>query len=106
MPAQNINVEELKALIAKNEVCLIDVREPHEYAAENIAAATLIPLAEVSLKKLPKFDGKKLVIHCRSGKRSLTVCEKLLEENPELEVYNLEGGIIAWSLLGGEVVKS
>ena len=40
---------------------------------------------------------KKLVLHCRSGKRSLTAGAKLLEENPNLEIYNLEGGIIAWN---------
>jgi rhodanese-related sulfurtransferase len=106
MPAKNINVAELKDLMAKNEVCLIDVREVAEHSVASIPGSVLIPLSEFSSNKIPQFGDKKLVIHCRSGKRSLTACEKFLEENPNAEVYNLEGGIIAWDLMGGEVKKS
>jgi rhodanese-related sulfurtransferase len=28
--------------------------------------------------------------------RSYKACEKLLSEDPNLEIYNLEGGIAAW----------
>lgn len=106
MPAKSINVSELQELISKNSVCLIDVREVAEHAAASIPGSVLIPLSEFSSSKIPQFGEKKLVIHCRSGKRSLTACEKFLEENPGAEVYNLEGGIIAWDLMGGLVKKS
>lgn len=84
----------------KGEMVLVDVREPSEWNVNRIEGATLIPLATVKASLLPAHEGKKLVIHCRSGKRSLTACEMLTRENPALEVYNMEGGILAWEALG------
>jgi len=106
MAIKSIDVAGLKKLIDSNDVVLIDVREPGEYNAENIDQATLIPLAEVNLKVLPEIGDKKLVIHCRSGKRSMAACERLFEEDHDLEVYNLEGGILAWAASGSEVKSS
>ena len=92
-----IDSNTLRSLINKNEVVIIDVREPVEYAAENIPGAINIPLAIVSEGLLPPINDRKLVVHCRSGGRSSQACIKLLAENPELEIYNLEGGISAWT---------
>jgi rhodanese-related sulfurtransferase len=94
---KEINVETLKAWLASNQAILIDVREPYEYAQQNIAEAILLPLSEVCVAALPDLQGKKLVIHCRSGMRSANACAALLAEDPELDVYNLAGGILAWS---------
>ncbi len=96
MPIKTIDSGILKRWLDKNEVVLIDVREPEEYALENISAAKLIPLNTISTSKLPDIQGKKIVIHCRSGKRSLAACEKLLSEDNTLELYNLDGGILSW----------
>jgi rhodanese-related sulfurtransferase len=106
MTIQNINCETLKNWLKNNEAVLVDVREPGENAAERIAESNLLPLAEVSAKTLPNFENKKLVLHCRSGKRSLTACNKLLDENKNLEIFNLEGGILAWIAAGFAVEKS
>ncbi|MEI6730452.1 MAG: rhodanese-like domain-containing protein, partial [Pseudomonadota bacterium] len=81
MAIKSIDVAGLKKLIDSNDVVLIDVREPGEYNAENIEQATLIPLSQVSCSVLPEIGGKKLVIHCRSGKRSMAACERLFEED-------------------------
>ncbi|MFT6220560.1 MAG: rhodanese-related sulfurtransferase, partial [Rickettsiales bacterium] len=56
--------------------------------------------------KLPKLDGKKLVIKCRIGRRSAAACEKLLAQNPDLDIYNLTGGIIAWHNCGFEILTN
>lgn len=104
MPIKNVDVRTLKQWVNQNEVVIIDVREPAEYEAENIPGSILIPLATVSKAKLPMSNGKKVVIHCRSGKRSQNACEKLLAEDPSLTLYNLEGGITAWAEVG-EAVK-
>jgi hypothetical protein len=74
--------------------------------AENIKGATLLPLGNVSKSALPLCAGKKLVIHCRKGGRGGSACEKLLTEDPNLEIYNLEGGIEAWNAAGLTVVSS
>lgn len=52
---------------------------------------------------MPEYKGKKLVVHYQSGTRSTKAAEKLLKENPELEIYNLEGGIAAWHEAGYEI---
>lgn len=106
MPIKTVDATTLKRWLDDNEAVLIDVREPAEHNAEKINAATLIPLSTMCEKTLPETFGKKLVIHCHSGKRSHNACEKLLAKNPDREFYTLEGGICAWSDAGYAVQKS
>ena len=105
MQIKTINAQTLRSWMETGEAVVIDVREPIEYAEERITNAKLLPLGEISKNKLPPIDGKKLVIHCRSGKRGTNACERLLSEDPNLEVYNLEGGITAWKSLGNKITK-
>lgn len=106
MPVQNIDSTILKRWLENNEACIIDVREPAEHAAEHIEGATLVPLNTISKHNIPDITGRKLVLHCQSGKRSTNACKKLLAEIPDLEIYNLEGGISAWIKNGHDIHKS
>lgn len=99
MPIKTVDVTTLKSWLKSGEAILVDVREPAEFQAANIPSATLIPLATISKSALPNTDGKKLVMHCKAGMRSLSACDKLLAEDPNLVIYNLEGGIDAWMQL-------
>lgn len=102
---KTIKADELKKRLDKAEVFLVDVREPAEHRSECIGGACLIPLGEISLEKLPS-KSRPIVIHCRSGKRSADTCKRLLEQDPNLEIYSLEGGIIAWQQAGFSIKKS
>ena len=75
---------------------LIDVREAHEFDFVNMGAE-LIPLSSVpeNADKFPK--DKKVIIHCRSGKRSADAIRELENLFPYDNLYNLKGGILAWS---------
>lgn len=106
MPMKMVDAATLKHWIKAGEALVVDVREPAEHAAEKIDGATLVPLGSISKSAIPGCDGKKLVLHCRSGKRSTSACEKLLAEDPSLDVYNLEGGIAAWAAIGQDVATS
>lgn len=106
MPIQTIDASTLKNWLDKGEALLVDVREPAEHAAESIPGATLLPLGNISKAALPETSGKKLVLHCKAGKRGATACEKLMAEAPGLEIYNLEGGISAWTQAGHKVKTS
>jgi len=106
MAIQTVDATTLKRWMEHGEAVVVDVREPAEHAAENISGATLLPLGGITKNALPEAGGKKLVIHCRSGKRSMNACEKLLAEDPNLEIYNLEGGISAWTQTGHAVQSS
>lgn len=88
-----------------NEAVVIDVREPAEYDAVHIEEAKLLPLGSLTIDQLPPMAGKKLIVHCMLGKRGSRACEILLESNPALDVYNLQGGITAWENAGMKVVK-
>ncbi len=106
MIVKNIDSATLKKWLENNEAILIDVREPAEHEAKKIDGANLIPLAKICKNSLPQYKNKKLVLHCASGKRSSNACQKLLSEDPNLEVYNLEGGILAWIAQGYEIKTS
>ncbi len=100
---KSASVAELKQWLQAGEAVLVDVREPNEYQEGHIAGAVLLPLAEVEADTIPPFQGRKLVMQCRSGGRSRTACGKLIKARTDLEVYNLEGGILAWQQAGYEV---
>ena len=95
---QNITVEELKARLDSGEkLHVIDVREPQEYAESNIGAL-LIPLGKIQAMQVDEIDDLKneeIIVHCRSGKRSLTACQ-YLESMGVTHSKNVEGGILAW----------
>lgn len=89
-----------------NEAILIDVREPEEYKAVHIEGARLIPVGTIENKKLPlDAKNKKIIVHCKMGKRGSIACEKLLSENSALDIYNIDGGIMAWENAGFSVKK-
>ena len=93
---KEITVTELKQLKdSKADFQLIDVREDHELEICEIGGEH-IPMGDVmdNLDKISKT--KKVVIMCRSGARSGTICGALEAENFD-NVYNLKGGILAWS---------
>jgi len=106
MPLKSIDANTLQTWLNTGEAVLVDVREPAEHAAESIQGATLLPLGSISKIALPAHANKKLVIHCRKGGRGGTACQKLLAEDPNLDIYNLEGGIDAWSAAGLTIASS
>lgn len=106
MAIKSIDAATLKEWLNKREALLIDVRDPEEHAAENIPGAISMPLTTISRKDLPAMGDKKLVLHCKAGKRSMTACEKLVSEDSSLEVFSLEGGIGAWEAAGFAVKKA
>lgn len=93
---KEISVSELKALIDSGaDIQLIDVREPAEFESAQIGGE-LIPLGTIpqNVDKISK--DKQVIIHCKSGKRSANAI-MFLEGNYGYEnLYNLEGGILAW----------
>jgi rhodanese-related sulfurtransferase len=103
---KTIDAHTLKAWLDNDEAILIDVREPAEYAAEHIKDSILIPSGTITKQNLPALESKKLVIHCQLGKRGSTACVKLNVEDPTIDVYNLDGGIIAWINAGYKTEKT
>ena len=99
-----INSTTLKKQLDGKQVLLIDVREPEEYKSEHIEGAVLIPLGDISMEKLPTIN-RPLVVYCRSGKRSMVACARLLDEHPFLDIASLDGGIMDWIQAGYSVKR-
>jgi molybdopterin/thiamine biosynthesis adenylyltransferase/rhodanese-related sulfurtransferase len=94
----SLSVRELKRKMDEGEAfTLVDVREPYEYEIARIDGARLIPLGELEtcLDELPRTGA--LVLQCHSGMRSEQAVRVLQQAGFE-NVYNLEGGIEAWSV--------
>ncbi len=96
-PAE-ISVIELKRRLDRREdIQLIDVREPCEFAAARLAEARLIPLSQVLSRRAELDDARLSVIICRSGARSATAISQLEAAGFRGPLLNLRGGMIAWS---------
>lgn len=95
-----IDVATAKAWLDEGIAIFVDVREPGEYAIAHIPGATLMPIGTLNMNTLPQVKNKKIIIHCQFGKRGSQACEKLLQMNPTLEIYNLAGGLAAWQQAG------
>ncbi len=89
---------ELKArLEAREEIAVLDVREPIEWDIVNLEqiGAKLIPQGEL-LKRLDEIDPQKeWVIYCRSGARSAAIVGEL-QRRGYGNLWNLDGGILRW----------
>ena len=92
-----ISVQELKGKMDAREAFeLIDVREPFEYEIARIDGAKLIPLGEIGERFGELQEEQPIIVHCHSGQRSAQAV-RLLRQRGFTKVYNLEGGIDAWS---------
>lgn len=95
---KEITVAELKAKMDAGEnIQLIDVRMPDEWATAKIEGATLIPLPNI-LQRMDELDPtKEIIVHCKMGGRSARAIEALQNAGFEGDMANLVGGITAWS---------
>ena len=99
----NTNIEisplELKVrLDEKENLVLIDVREPNEYEICRIEGSILIPLSELGNRfhELEKFKNKTIVVHCKVGGRSMRAIQ-FLKQQGFSNLLNLAGGIAEWA---------
>jgi sulfur-carrier protein adenylyltransferase/sulfurtransferase len=92
-----ISASELRQeLLKRNNLVLIDVREPHEWEIARIDGARLIPLGELP-ERLGELDSHaEIVTHCHHGSRSMKAAD-ILKGAGFGRVRSLAGGIDAWA---------
>jgi molybdopterin/thiamine biosynthesis adenylyltransferase/rhodanese-related sulfurtransferase len=93
-----ITATDLKEMLdRKDDIFLIDVREPNEYEILSIPGATLIPkdqfLTGSALERLPQ--DKRIVLHCKSGARSAEVLA-VVKNAGFADAVHVGGGVLAW----------
>jgi rhodanese-related sulfurtransferase len=99
---KQVNVQDLKRHCALTRSVLLDVREPWEVAVAALqldgAPGCHIPLSQIP-ERLSELDpSQSIVCICHHGVRSRQVVAFLERQGFE-SVYNLAGGIDAWSAL-------
>ena len=86
-------------------VTLLDVRTPEEFAQEHIEGATLIPaqVLNENISKLLHVKNKKIIVYCHSGSRSV-FASRILVKNGFVPL-NVKGGISLWKSEGLSVIN-
>jgi rhodanese-related sulfurtransferase len=84
-------------MVNHREAVVIDVRPAADFAQGHIINALNLPMNgfKNQLATLTKYKGKPIIVNCRSGAQSSVACGHLRKAGFE-EVYNLQGGIMAW----------
>jgi rhodanese-related sulfurtransferase len=93
-----IDVQSVQSLLTSGDIALIDCREQSEWETARIEGAVLMPMSQwmQSIDQLTAFEGKRVVVHCHHGGRSLRVTH-WLRENGFPDAQNMTGGINEWS---------
>ncbi len=90
-------VEELKRRLDRHEdLFILDVRNPEEYQICRIPGSTLLPLPQLAQRFRELDPNRELIVHCKSGMRSLKATNFLRAQGFR-NVKNLKGGILAWA---------
>jgi rhodanese-related sulfurtransferase len=96
MSVPEIKAEDLKRrLDAGENLFLLDVRDEFEYETSNIGGH-LIPLAELPSRMNELDASRKIVTVCKMGPRGAKAVQ-FLNKAGFSQVWNLTGGIHAWS---------
>jgi adenylyltransferase/sulfurtransferase len=96
-PGGETTVEELKKRLDRGEpVFILDVRNPEEYQICRLAGSTLIPLPSLPQRVGELDPGREMVVHCKSGIRSMKAIA-FLRQQGFTKLVNLKGGILAWA---------
>ncbi|MDO1501315.1 rhodanese-like domain-containing protein [Winogradskyella maritima] len=92
-----VTPEEMESILELEDVQLVDVRTPDEYAQDHIESAQNIdfssPTFDDDIAKLDK--SKPVVLYCKAGGRSAK-CVKKMEQAGFQKIYDLKGGISTW----------
>ena len=89
---------EVAALLERDEIQLIDVRESYEHEAGRIAGDRLVVLTELSAQAHTIDPARPVVFYCRSGSRSAMAAEAF--RGAGYDAYNMVGGLLDWAAAG------
>lgn len=100
---EDVTIDELKQGLTEGSILLVDVREANEWAAGRIPGAVFNPLSAFDPTALPQEPGKRVVLHCRSGKRSVTALGLAQAAGRHDVRAHFGGGMLEWVRTGSDV---
>jgi rhodanese-related sulfurtransferase len=99
-----LSYDQVRAGVASNQIRLIDVREPDEFAAGHVPGAINLPLSTFKAQMLPPASATPIVLMCRSGDRAsqaLAIAEAA--GRTDIDIY--PGSMNEWAREGGAIVR-
>ncbi|HEY6042508.1 MAG TPA: rhodanese-like domain-containing protein [Anaerolineae bacterium] len=101
----NVAPKQLEQMLANKDFAFINVHIPYEGEIANTDA--FIPYDKIAenVGKLPADKNAKVVLYCRSGRMSAIAAEELIKRGYS-NVWNLNGGMVAWEGAGLRVIQS
>ena len=96
-----IEFEAFAEAVDAGDVAVVDVREPHEFAAGHIPEAVNLPLSRFDPEELP--SNKPLILICQAGGRSRNALNRARASGVE-DVRHYAGGMNGWRMRGGDVM--
>jgi rhodanese-related sulfurtransferase len=93
-------------LESRQDMLILDVRRPNEWDTCHLDGATLIPIDQLEARvgELAAWRGRRIIVHCHHGVRSLRATQ-LLRNLGFQSVYSMAGGIDAWSVMVDPAVR-
>lgn len=104
MQVQELDIEAVKAGLTDGSILIVDVREPHEFAAGRIPGSVSLPLSQFDPADIPDAPGKRIVLSCAAGVRSLRALEFAQSAGLGVDTHYV-GGFKDWAMRGEPVER-
>lgn len=98
----DVDLDEVAAGLRDGSLLLVDVREPHEFAAGHIPGSVSRPLSGFDPRELP--TDRRLVFSCAAGVRSKTAIEICRAAGLDWSEH-YGGGFKGWAQAGRPVTR-
>ncbi len=98
-PEWEVTPREVKSMLDRGDkFVFIDCRLPNEYQITHIDGAKLLPLQQIQqrFEELRPHKDEKIIVHCKSGGRSMTFTQALRQSGFK-DVRSMAGGILLWN---------
>lgn len=101
---KNVAPDELRAMLENKDFVFVNVHIP--FAGDIAGTDVSIAYDEMDqhLFQLPTDKTEKIVLYCRSGRMSRMAAERLVSLG-YTDIWNLDGGMVAWEQAGYEIEK-
>ena len=102
---ENVDLAALRQGLADDLLLIVDVREPHEFAAGHIPGSELMPLSAFDPAALPRAGDKQVILSCQAGVRSLKALQIAAGAGRGDIHAHFGGGFAAWRAAGEPVER-